>query len=71
MGFTDDPFRDADRYDRAQQAWLDRRPRCCRCEEPIQENIYYNVHGKIYCCDCQADAWEEIKMEYLEVVEDG
>ena len=66
-----DPLRDADRYDRIQQAWLDSRPRCSRCGEAIQENIYYEVHGKKFCRDCQEEAWEEIKSEYLEVIEDG
>lgn len=68
---SNDPYRDADRYDRIQQSWLDRRPRCHECGEPIQENIYYEVHGNKYCCDCQEKAWEEIRMEYLEVIEDG
>lgn len=65
------PHKDADRYDRIQQAWLDSRPQCSCCGEPIQESAFYVVHGKKFCVDCQEHAWEELKADYLEVVKDG
>lgn len=56
--YSDDPNADFDRYDRDQQKWLDSRPRCYYCEEPIQTDACYCVAGHKYCLDCAEAAAE-------------
>lgn len=52
MFYTDDPHADFDRHDREQQAWLNKLPVCCVCEEPIQSECLYDVGGELYCEEC-------------------
>ena len=42
-----------------QQRWLDSRPKCCECGEPIQDEKLYNIHGDLYCEDCINDFRED------------
>ena len=59
---SDDPLRDLDRY-RDEQARKDAAlPHCCECGEPIHDDIYYEIGGKIYCVHCL----EEEHMRYTE-----
>lgn len=51
-GPTDDPLRDADNYDRDNQAWLDSRPKCWACGEPIQDDQLYQFDEKLICEYC-------------------
>lgn len=39
-------------HEREKEKWLESRPQCCRCGEPIQEDVLYRVKGDIYCTDC-------------------
>lgn len=52
MFYTDDPIRDAERYDAAQQRRLDARPVCSECEEPIQDNSCFEFNGELICPEC-------------------
>lgn len=52
MIFTDDPIADFERYDSEQQAMLDELPLCEYCEEPIQDNYYYEIDNECICEDC-------------------
>lgn len=49
---TDDPLLDFDRYDRQQNADLDKRPLCCFRGDPIQDDFYYEINGEYFCEDC-------------------
>ena len=49
---TDDPERDFDRWQAVQEAKLERLPKCSHCEEHIQDDAYYEVHGTILCPEC-------------------
>ena len=49
---TDDPAADFDRWDREQQKWLDSRPVCDNCDNPIQHEHYYLINGDNICPDC-------------------
>lgn len=53
--FTDDPIADFYRYDREQQEWLDRLPKCEHCCEPIQDEKYYEIEGVKVCENCLTD----------------
>lgn len=52
MIFTDDPLSDFDRYDRQQEEWLNSRPVCDCCGEPIQDDFCYEINGDLICEDC-------------------
>lgn len=73
---TDNPIGDFARYDAAQQEWLDTRPICEICEEPIQTSkaFYYANQWFCKCKECEKELmqiiWEDIKEEYLVNVEE-
>ena len=41
--------------------WISTLPKCSDCGEPIEDEYYYEVDGKIYCDRCI-----ESKRKYLE-----
>lgn len=49
---TDNPDRDFDRWQAAQDAKLERQPKCDLCEEHIQDDCYYEIEGSIICPEC-------------------
>ena len=49
---TDDPLRDFDRYEREQAEWLESRPVCADCGNPVQDEHYYLIEGEVICPDC-------------------
>lgn len=65
-GFTDDPVADYMSEDNENSKWLDRLPCCDCCGEPIQQEkaVYYN--DQWFCKECEEEAWECIRKEYLE-----
>ena len=52
MFYTDDPGRDADRYWGAKEDELDKLPRCCECDEPIQSDECYEFNDELICPKC-------------------
>lgn len=52
MIFTDDPLLDFAVHDRQQSEELNKRPVCCYCGEPIQDDFCYEINGDYYCEDC-------------------
>lgn len=73
---TNDPIADFMRRDAAQQEWLDKRPVCECCGEPIQEERAYYYADYWFCTDkeCEKEfiamVWEDIKNDYLVSVEE-
>lgn len=49
---TDDPVADFNRHEHRKQKWLDSRPVCDHCEDPIQDDHYYLINGDNICPDC-------------------
>ena len=49
---TDDPHKDFDRWDRQREEWLESRPVCDGCFNPIQDDHYYDINGEKMCEDC-------------------
>ena len=52
MFYSDDPVRDAERYDRY-QAQREREYPCCEyCGTRMTEGQYFDINGDIICLDC-------------------
>lgn len=52
---TDDPIRDFDRWDEEQSRWLESRPECADCGEPIQEDHCFEYNGEYICPRCNEE----------------
>lgn len=50
--WTDDPIADFNRHCDEQEEWLESRPMCEYCEEPIQDDYYYEIGGECICEHC-------------------
>lgn len=66
MFYTDDPVSDFERYDAEQERKLKMLPKCCECDEHIQQSraVYYD--GKWCCKECESDFWQKIRDDFLE-----
>lgn len=71
---TADPIADFMRRDAEQQKWLDKRPVCDGCGEPIQEQQAFYYADEWFCMECEEECkesvWEDIRSEYLVQVEE-
>lgn len=52
MYYSDDPVRDYDRYCAEQERAIARLPICVDCDEPIQDDHYYEINDEVICPDC-------------------
>ena len=50
--YSDDPVRDAGRYDDAQEEWLESLPKCVCCGDPIQDDYAYDFGDGLTCEYC-------------------
>lgn len=50
-------------HDMKQAKWLAKLPRCCCCDEPIQDDFLYDIDGDLYCEDC-------MRKEFMKYVDD-
>ena len=41
-----------ERREREQERWLAKLPVCCECENPIQDEAFYEINGEYVCSDC-------------------
>lgn len=41
-----------EKHERQAEAWLAKRPVCCYCDEPIQDDFCYEINGELICDDC-------------------
>lgn len=57
MFYTDDPIRDAERYQAAQDNLLQSLPVCADCDEHIQDETAYYINGEWICRRCM-EAYE-------------
>lgn len=53
-------------HDRAADAWLDSRPVCVSCREPIQEAECYDTERGLMCEWCAKDYARELAQEQIE-----
>lgn len=49
---SDDPIADFHRYEAEQQAVLDKLPRCCECDHPIQTEECFEFNDELICPEC-------------------
>ena len=66
MFYTDDPIKDAERYDTYQQKKLEQLPACADCGEHIQTEEAYYIDGVLICEDC-IDSYR-VKVEAYESI---
>lgn len=66
MSWTDDPVRDAERHMAKQDAELDKLPRCCECDEPIQTEYCFEVNDKLICPGCMKDNHRKSVENFIE-----
>lgn len=52
MFWTDDPVADFHRHDAEQTKWLESRPECCECGNPIQSNECFEFNDELICPKC-------------------
>jgi len=52
QGRRGDPDDDFVKWDLDYYRWLETRPKCCACDEPIQDEYGYKIIGEWYCEDC-------------------
>lgn len=64
--YSDNPIADFNRWDEENTDWLNSRPRCYYCEEPIQTDACYVVNGHKYCLDCSEAVAEAVLPQLIE-----
>ena len=55
-------------YDREQEERLQELPKCKCCGHPVQQEQAVWFEEGYYCEDCEDEAWESIRKEYLESI---
>ena len=63
---TDDPLADFDRWDAEQTAKLAQHPICAECDEPIQDDYYYEINGECVCPECLDNNHKHWVEDYIE-----
>lgn len=65
MYYTDDPARDFERWEAAQEAKLERLPKCADCGNPIQDETAFYINGEWICEECM-EAYRVNTGDYIE-----
>lgn len=52
MYYSNDPVKDAERYEADRERELEKYPECCHCGVHIQDDYCYLIDGNFYCSDC-------------------
>ena len=55
MYYSGSPYRDYDRYEADQEAWLNSRPVCAWCGEHIQDEHAYRIGNELICEGCLSE----------------
>ncbi len=55
-----------DSHQAQQDAQLDKLPRCCECDEPIQTEHCFEVNGELICPDCMNDNHRKWVEDYVQ-----
>ena len=65
MFYSDDPIRDYDRYCEHLESELAKLPKCVDCNNPIQDDDYYDVDGEYLCESCMKDRYRRSTEDYI------
>lgn len=60
-----DPLDDFDRLDRLQSQRESMLPVCDKCNQPIDDDIYFDIDGEILCDKCMHDRYSRSTEDYL------
>jgi hypothetical protein len=52
------------RHDAEQSDWLNSRPKCSYCDNPIQDDFCFVIEGEIYCEECLNDNFRKCTDDY-------
>ena len=52
-------------HEREQQRWLDSRPVCTECGEPIQSEYLFDMDGTLICPECIVRYYRQETEEYI------
>lgn len=66
MENTNDLYKDFCRHDAAHEKWLNSRPVCHSCGEPIRDALCYGFNGHKYCLECKETVANAVLIELLE-----
>jgi len=56
---------DLNRHFRDLEMWLESRPECCECGEPIQEDYAYRLDEGLMCEECM-ECWLKDRRESID-----
>lgn len=63
---TDNPVKDFEKYDAEQQKELEKLPVCSHCDEPIQDEHYYEINDEVVCEECLEQNFRKSVDDYVE-----
>lgn len=63
---TDDPVEDFLQHDAEQERELDRLPVCCECDQPIQDEYFFEINGEPLCEQCLNENHRKRTEDYVE-----
>lgn len=52
-------------HERESELWLAKKPRCCRCCEPIQDDRAWLIAQQLYCEECAEEAFKIWTEDYI------
>lgn len=61
----DDAYSQWERHEAKQQAWLERRPVCCYCDEHIQDEHLFDIEGELYHAKCLVEHFRKDTEDYI------
>ena len=65
MPYTDDPVADFNRWDAEQEDKLEKLPKCCLCDEPIQDDHLFDIDGDLFCEECMIENFRKSVDSYV------
>ena len=63
--YSNDPMKDLDRYEMAQERELRKLPKCAICNEPIQDEHFYLINDEPICPECLDDNYRKDTEDYV------
>lgn len=66
MFLTGDPERDFQRHEAEQERELNKRPVCYECENPIQDEVCFEINGELICPKCLKENHRKFTDEYID-----
>lgn len=62
--YVPDNYDAFERHQAEQEAWLESRPICIECKEPIQDDFLYDINGDLYCEKCMKNEFRQSTDNY-------